>query len=529
VQLESFLEESARRYPDKTALVCGRERLSYAQIEAAANRLAWALTAHGVARGDRVAVHLDNSVEAVVAIFAILKAGAVFLMINASTKTEKLAYILDNCRARALVLPSRKIAGHAACWAQTPHLETLIAVGEATVGRGRGRPGSQGAPEKIVLSYSALMNDYTDQSSPPPKQAIDVDLAALVYTSGSTGHPKGVMLTHLNMVSAATSITTYLENTPDDVILNVLPLAFDYGLYQVLMGFKIGGTVVLERSLAYLHAVMQRVVDEGVTGLPLVPTMLAMLLQMDLTKYDLTRLRYVSNTGAALPVDHIRRLHSLLPHVAIYSMYGLTECKRVSYLPPDQIDVRPDSVGRGMPNEEVYIVDDAGRRVGPGVVGELVVRGSNVMKGYWESPEATDRVLRPGPLPGEKVLYTGDLFRADDEGYLYFVGRRDDIIKSRGEKVAPREVENVLCRHPAVAEAAVVGVDDEILGQAIKAVVAVRQGCTVTERELLHHCASHLEDFMVPQVVELRDALPRTSNGKIDKRALEAEPIGAAL
>jgi long-chain acyl-CoA synthetase len=256
--------------------------------------------------------------------------------------------------------------------------------------------------------------------------------------------------------------------------------------------------------------------------------MLAMLLQMDLTKYDLSRLRYVTNTGAAMPVEHIRRLRSLLPHVTIYSMYGLTECKRVSYLPPDQIDVRPDSVGRGMPNEEVYIVDDAGRRVGPGEVGELVVRGSNVMKGYWEMPEATDAVLKSGPLPGERVLYTGDLFRADQEGYLYFVGRRDDIIKSRGEKVAPREVENVLCRHPAVAEAAVVGVEDEILGQAVKAVVAVRAGSSVTERELLGHCATHLEDFMVPKIVELRDELPRTSNGKIDKRALEAEPIGAA-
>jgi long-chain acyl-CoA synthetase len=531
VQLESFLEQSARRRPDKIALVCGERRHTYAEIDTAANRLAWALAAHGVERGDRVAIHLDNSVEAVVSIFAVLKAGAVFLMVNPSTKTDKLAYILDNCRARALVLPARKIGAHSACWAQTPHLETLVAVGDVPASRVAGTmPEAWSAPrppEKIVLSYSELMAEYGHQFAPPTKRTIDIDLAALVYTSGSTGNPKGVMLTHLNMVSAATSITTYLENTPDDIILNVLPLSFDYGLYQVLMALKFGGTVVLERSFAYPHAVMQRVVDQHVTGLPLVPTMLAMLLQMDLTKYDLSRLRYVTNTGAALPVDHIRRLHGLLPHVAIYSMYGLTECKRVSYLPPDQIDVRPDSIGRGMPNEEVYIVDDAGGRVGPGVVGELVVRGSNVMKGYWELSEETERVLKPGPLPGERVLYTGDLFRADDEGYLYFVGRRDDIIKSRGEKVSPREVENVLCKHPAVAEAAVVGVDDEILGQAIKAVVALRQGCTITERELLHHAASHLEDFMVPKIVELRDELPRTSNGKIDKRALQAEAMGA--
>jgi len=201
-------------------------------------------------------------------------------------------------------------------------------------------------------------------------------------------------------------------------------------------------------------------------------------------------------------------------------MYGLTECKRVSYLPPEQLDVRPDSVGRGMPNEEVYIVDDAGRRVGPGVVGELVVRGAHVMRGYWELPEKTARVLRPGPLPGEMVLHTGDLFRADAEGYLYFVGRKDDIIKSRGEKVSPREVEDVLCRHPAVAEAAVVGVADPVLGQAIRAFVALKPGCQATAREIQGHCARHLEDFMVPQAVEFRADLPRTGNGKVDKRGL---------
>ena len=300
----------------------------------------------------------------------------------------------------------------------------------------------------------------------------------------------------------------------------MLPLSFDYGLYQVLMAAKFGGTVVLERSFAYPHAVLQKLVQERVTGLPLVPTMVAMLLQMDLSRYDWSHLRYVTNTGAALPTDHILRLRRLLPHVRIYSMYGLTECKRVSYLPPEQLDVRPGSVGRAMPNEEVYIVDEAGRRVGPGVVGELVVRGSNVMKGYWDSPEETAQRLRPGPLPGESVLYTGDLFRMDEEGYLYFVARKDDIIKSRGEKVSPKEIENVLASHPHVAEAAVVGVPDQILGQAIKAVVAPKPGVRLTSQEILRHCAQHLEDFMVPKIVEIRSVLPKTGNGKIDKRQL---------
>lgn len=512
MQVESFLELSARQWPDKTALVCGDRRITYTELEQSANRLAHALVAEGVGRGDRVAVHLDNGVETVIAVFAILKAGAVFMMVNPTTKAEKLRYVLNNSRARAIVLPARKVSALRPCWADAPHLKNLIATGV-------GAPASCG-PEKSCASFEELLRRHADDVQPPPKRAIDVDLAALIYTSGSTGNPKGVMLTHLNMVAAATSITTYLESTPDDVILNVLPLAFDYGLYQVLMGLKIGGTVVLERSFAYPQAVLKRLIEERVTGLPLVPTMSAILLQMDLRKYDFSHLRYVTNTGAALPTEHVLRLRELLPNVKIYSMYGLTECKRVSYLPPDQIDVRPGSVGKGMPNEEVYLVDDEDRRVGPGVVGQLVVRGSNVMKGYWELPEETARRLKPGPLPGEMVLYTGDLFRTDEEGYLYFVGRRDDIIKSRGEKVAPKEVENVLYGHPEIAEAAVVGVPDEILGQAIKAVVSRKEGSRLTEQDVLRHCAGRLEDFMVPQSVEFRAALPKTSNGKIDKRKL---------
>jgi acyl-CoA synthetase (AMP-forming)/AMP-acid ligase II len=328
------------------------------------------------------------------------------------------------------------------------------------------------------------------------------------------------MLTHLNMVSAATSITTYLENREDDIILSVLPLSFDYGLYQALMAFKIGGTLVLERSFTYPHAVLERVVREKITGIPLVPTMAAILLQMDLSKYDFSSLRYVTNTAAALPVEHIRKLRGLFPHVTLFSMYGLTECKRVSYLPPEQLDIRPGSVGKGMPNEEVFVVDDAGRRVPAEVIGELVVRGANVMKGYWQLPEETAKKLRPGPVPGEMMLYTGDLFRTDDEGYLYFVGRKDDIIKSRGEKVSPKEVENVLCSHPAIAEAAVIGVPDPVLGEAIKAIVALRSDAQATEKEVLRYCAQHLEDFMVPQIVEIRATLPKTSNGKINKREL---------
>jgi len=231
-------------------------------------------------------------------------------------------------------------------------------------------------------------------------------------------------------------------------------------------------------------------------------------------------LRYLTNTAAALPRAHIERLREIFPQAKLFSMYGLTECKRCTYLPPEQLGVRPDSVGIAIPGTEAYVVDEQGQRVPAGTVGELVIRGAHVMKGYWGDAAATERVLKPGPHPWEKVLHTGDLFRADAEGYLYFVGRKDDIIKTRGEKVSPKEVENVLYELPGIREAVIVGVPDPILGQAVKAIVVAEAG--VTEREVIRHCAARLEDFMVPSTVEFREQLPKSENGKIARRELAA-------
>jgi amino acid adenylation domain-containing protein len=490
MQIQQFLEDSARRLPDKTALICDGRRLTYAALDAYANGMAHALADAGIKRGDRIAIQLENSVDTVVAIFGVLKAGAVFVMINPTTKADKVRYILADCAAAAFVADARRLA----------------ATGD--------RLADLSPPPRLVLPSSVT------NAAPPAVGGIDVDLAALIYTSGSTGRPKGVMATHLNIVSAATSITTYLANTEDDIIINVLPLSFDYGLYQVLMTCKVGATIVLERSFTYPYAIMDRIVQERVTGFPIVPTIAAILLQLDLARFDLCHLRYMTNTAAALPTEHIRRLRMLFPHVAIYSMYGLTECKRVAYLPPEELDRRIASVGRAIPNTEVYIVDAENRRVGPGVTGELVVRGSHVTRGYWGLPEGTAARFRPGPLPGERVLYTGDLFRMDEDGYLYFVSRQDDIIKTRGEKVSPREVEDALCAHPAVAEAAVVGVADELLGEAIHAVITLREGAQASANDLLRHCRERLEDFMVPKDIEFRDRLPKTPNGKIARAEL---------
>jgi amino acid adenylation domain-containing protein len=492
VRVETFLLESARRFPGKTALVCGPARLSYTELAARAAAFAAHLQGQGVARGDRVVVFLHNSPEAVVAVFGTLMAGAVFSVVNPSTKADKLAYILNHCSAKALVTEPR-----------------LADVANA-------------ARERAPAVAATVATPFACQDAAPPAHSgIDLDLAMIVYTSGSTGFPKGVTMTHANIVAAATSITTYLESSPDDVVLSVLPLAFDYGLYQALMCAKVGATLVLEKSFTYPAVVLEKLKSERVTGFPLVPTLAAMLLQMKhLGPGMFPDLRYLTNTAAALPRAHIERLRQLLPRAKLFSMYGLTECKRCTYLPPEQLAVRPESVGIAIPGTEAYVVDEQGERVPPRVIGELVIRGAHVMKGYWADEEATARVLKPGPYPWEKVLYTGDLFRTDEAGYLYFVSRKDDIIKTRGEKVSPKEVENVLYELPGIREAAVIGVPDPILGQAVKAIVAADDG--LTERDIIRHCAARLEDFMVPSSVEFRGQLPKSENGKIARKELIA-------
>jgi amino acid adenylation domain-containing protein len=510
VRVEQFLIQSARRLPAKTALVCDGRRLTFAELDEQSSKLACALTQRGLGRGDRVVLFLDNCVEAAVSIFAVLKAGGVFTPINPSTKAEKLAYIMGNCRARAVVTQPRLAGVVSAALSTASDATVAIVTAGATSGGG---------------TYERW--DDVLRNAPPaplPAPGIDLDLAMLIYTSGSTGVPKGVMMTHQNVWAAATSITTYLENTADDVILNVLPMSFDYGLYQLLMSVKVGGTLVLMKSFAYPQVVLREAAAEMATGLPLVPTMAALLLQQrNLAPGALPHLRYITNTAAALPPAHIERLQALFPHAQVYSMYGLTECKRCTWLPPAELARRPSSVGIAIPGTEAYVVDEAGNKAEPGVVGELVIRGAHVMKGYWEDQAATDRALRPGPYPWEKVLYTGDLFSADEDGFLYFVGRKDDIIKSRGEKVSPREVENVIHALSGVAECAVVGVPDPVLGSAIRAVVVLADGAALGGEDVIRHCARHLEEYMVPKAVRFVETLPKSDNGKVDRRRVQAE------
>jgi len=390
------------------------------------------------------------------------------------------------------------------------------------VGAGKSFPETSCA---FSQEWDALIGDHGASGEIPKAVAairnIDQDLAALIYTSGSTGEPKGVISSHHNMVSAARSIIQYIGNTPDDIIVDVLPLSFDYGLYQVLMSVMFGGTVVFE-SFVFPVKVLQCIRREQVTGFPIVPTIAAFLLKLEnLSNFDLSSLRYLTNTGAALPTEHIRRLRALFPEVKLFSMFGLTESKRTLYLPPEEVDRRPGSVGKAIPNCEVFVVDENGKEVLPGETGELVIRGSNVMRGYWNAPELTARTFKAGILPGETLLHSGDVFKRDEEGFLYFLGRKDDQIKTKGERVSPKEIENTLSEMRGVSEAAVIGIPDDILGTAIKAFIVPLPGVSLTQKDVLKFCTDHMETFMVPKYVSFQAELPKTPNGKIDKKSLK--------
>lgn len=519
--LHEYFLNTVKRFPDKEALICGEERLTYAHIDFHSDVLAAALSDIGVKRHDRVVIFTDNTPEAVLSLLGILKVGGVFVILNGALKAKKLAYVLKDSGANVIITSTTKATTVAEAFSLLEKNISIIWIGI-----------SFDIPKELSsasLTWDSIFSttSHADKNALKKKVkdkraiALDLDLAALIYTSGSTGEPKGVMSSHCNMISAARSIIQYLENTDKDIVLDVLPLSFDYGLYQVIMAFMYGGTVVLEKSFLFLHQVLERIEREQVTGFPIVPTILAMILNLkDVKKYNFNSLRYITNTGDALPVGHIRKFRDLFPAVKLYSMFGLTECKRVCYLPPEEIDKRPSSVGKPIPNCEVFILDESGKEVEPGITGELIIRGSNVTRGYWNSPELTERYFKPGRYPGEMVLHSGDYFQRDSDGYLYFVGRKDDMIKSRGERVCAKEVENVIYEIPGIVEAAVVGVPDAIAGQAIKAFIVRDIDVHLTERDIMKYCTDHLEPFAVPKYIEYVDRLPKTPHGKIDKKAL---------
>lgn len=503
---------------DRVALVCGDRRLTYRQLDEMTARFAHGLRRLGVRRGERVVMCLDNGVEHVVALFGVWKAGAVAVPVSPQTKRDKLARILADTTATTLIR-NRAEPGDARPHELAASLQRVIAVHGA----------------RAAHSFDDVAAAQVGDDAPPAGPPRETDLAAILYTSGSTGVPKGVMHTHRSLTSATSSIVTYLGLDDSDVVLQVLPLSFGYGLSQLLTTFAVGARLVLERSFAYPQVTLRRIAAERATTFALVPTMAALLVAADLSAqtHDLSSLRRITSAGAALAPSLALALRTQLPHARLFIMYGQTECIRATYLPPDEVERRTSSVGRGIPGQEHWLVDENGQRLPPGIAatGELVVRGPHVMAGYWRNPDATAAKLGKATAHEgvERELHTGDVFHMDADGWLTFVARKDDIIKTRGEKVSPREVEDVLYGLPTIAEAAVVGVPDALLGSVVKAFVTLRDvdaraASNVDMRaratQIQAHCAAHLEDFAVPKLIEVLRELPKTVNGKVDKQAL---------
>lgn len=499
--LHEMLSATAGRHPDRTALIVGERRVSFAAWDRDSEGMAAELRAAGLEAGDRCAIVLDNSVELCVAIFAVLRAGGVFTVISPGTKDSRIVAILNDCRPTCVIAPGA-VRGRIEeiRWVAASVRSVLWTGGAGEAGKSAG----------------------VSAASAPAAGTRSSDVAAIIYTSGTSGEPKGVMLTHQNLVSSITTITGYLKNTPEDVIACVLPIAFSYGLCQVLGAACAGYAVLLEKSFAFPMDVMKRVATHRVTGLPAVPTVFARLLAMlPLESLDLSSLRYATNAAAAIAPAHIARFRGAFPGVAFYSMYGQTECTRAAFLEPELVDSHPASVGRATANCELFLIDGEGQRLGAGETGQLVVRGANVMKGYWGREAESARKVRL--WDGVPALLTGDLFRRDERGLFYFIGRQDDVFKCKGEKVAPQEVEHAIYELGEVDEVAVVGVEDEVEGLAVKALVVVRAGVTLTEAAVRRHCLARLEPHMVPRFVEFCAALPRTDSGKLKRSALGCE------
>lgn len=505
--VHDFIFHSARRTPAAQALAYGALRLNYAALAQAVTDASQALLGAGIGRAERVAVYLEKRIENVAACFGATAAGAVFVPVNPLLKAEQVAYILGDCNVRILVTSAERLRLLVPVLTACPELRTVLVVGASAA--------LPDVPGVAVRAWAPGSGEHAGHA------VIDTDMAAILYTSGSTGNPKGVVLSHRNMVAGAVSVASYLELTPDDRILAVLPLSFDYGLSQLTTAFHVGASVVLINYL-FPRDIVKAVHDERITGLAAVPPLWIQLVELEWPA-DCT-LRYLTNSGGAMPLPTVAALRAALPQANLFLMYGLTEAFRSTYLPPSELDRRPDSMGRAIPNAEVLVVRPDGSLCDANEPGELVHRGALVALGYWNDPIKTAERFRPAPgkdpaLPLREIaVWSGDTVRRDEQGFLYFIGRSDDMIKVSGYRISPTEVEEAVHATGLAAEAAAFGVPHPVLGQAI---VLLAVGEALTAATLLKECQRRLPAYMVPAHIDIRtEAFPRNPNGKIDRNLL---------
>lgn len=509
--LGEALLRSAENNPSKTAIIVKGIEYPYLSLKENAENFARYLISAGIKKGDRVAIYMENSWESIISIYGASLSGAVFLVINPQTKADKLKYILNDCEAKILVSANTLKHELSLALEGTKNIKEVIITGDI---------GSiKKFPHFNLISFNKSIANIPTISFP---NIIPNDLAALIYTSGSTGFPKGVMMTHQSMVFTSWSLIEYLRLSEKERIMLLLPLAFDYGLYQLIMAITVGGTLIVEQSFIFPATIYKNIEKYKPTVFPGVPTIYAMMIAANKESgLKFNCIEKITNTAALLPEESIPELKKIFPNALIFKMYGLTECKRVCYLEPELIDQKPGSVGKAIPGTEVFLLSPEGKPVPPGDPGILHIRGPHVMLGYLNKEDLNAEMLKKGNLPGEKILCSNDWFKMDEEGFLYFQGRNDDIIKTRGEKVSPVEIENIIYRINGVKEVAVMGIPDVIMGESIIVYITLHEAIQLNEKEVQRECMLHLESFMIPQKVIFLDEMPKSTNGKIDKKELK--------
>lgn len=525
--LPELIRLTAERIPQAIALTSGTLSLSYCDLSTNVNQFASGLMGLGLERTERVAIYLEKRFETVIASFGAPAAGAVFVPVNPLLKPEQVAFILRDCNVRVLVTSPERLALMKDVLAECHDLRHVVVTDSVT----------NSALADITVTGPLGLIFWSDLLSGPARpghRVIDVDMAAILYTSGSTGKPKGVVLSHRNMVAGAKSVASYLENNREDTLLAALPLSFDAGFSQLTTAFHVGARVVL---LNYLmpRDVLKAMEREGVTGLTAVPPLYIQLAQLEWPAAINEKLRYFANTGGRMPRDTLTTLRQRVPKAKPFLMYGLTEAFRSTYLPPDEVDRRPDSIGKAIPNAEILVLREDGSPCSQEEPGELVHRGALVGMGYWNDAEKTAERYKllasdaPGRQPGlqlpEYAVFSGDTVRMDTEGFFYFIGRRDEMMKTSGYRVSPTEVEEVLYATQLVGECVSFGVDHPTLGHAIH-VIATPVGAAeaIDLNVLMSECRARMPAYMVPAGIEVvAGPLPRNPNGKIDRKLLSTE------
>ena len=504
--VHDFLLNSARLFPDKTAIIHAGERYTYSDVLAASSSIANWLLKSNLAPDFRATILTDEPFEYITSYFAILMAGGIAVGMNTQTSERTLRTILNDCMP-SVIFAHEKFRQYLEKVSDVPFPKTIV------INSSQNKLPAENYRKWLYRAQTLALQPTIPVQAP---EITPSSIAQIIYTSGTTASPKGVMLRHSNLVANTNSTIEYLQLSQNDRVMAVLPFFYSYGNSILLTHIAVGGSLFVNQNFLYPNVILDQMTNEQVTGFSGVPSTFAILVnRSDIRHYSFPNLRYITQAGAAMSPQLAHKLEEILPGTQIFIMYGQTEASpRLSYLDPKEIFRKPGSIGKAIPGVTLQLLDESGCPVRPGEVGEIVANGENIMAGYWGKPEETAKVLRP------EGLWTGDLAKMDSEGFLYIVSRKSDMIKSGSHRIAPKEIEEIIHEHEAVHEVAVLGIKNEILGESIKACIVLKPGRMCSTKDISLHCKQNLPVYKIPHQIEFLKELPKTSTGKICKNKL---------